>query len=237
MYRIICAYAKKSSATYVHPIEKIVLAILPIIVLGFFNNITLILVNISIFLLVHIFSKNPAKLAFKFALGIALFAAISCITFVFDYGITYSLAIILKSFSGGLCLAYLALTTPLDDILYYASKIDALKDVCDIAKSMERFLVLIEDEYLLLHRAVKSRGGLDSLPLKIKNTGKIAGLLFVNTLKRWDEIKDAISSRCYKGYMSYMIKDFNFSKIRFIVILGYNIMLLGLNYVIGHLKI
>jgi cobalt/nickel transport system permease protein len=162
MYRTILAFAKKSKLNNIHPVEKIVLSIFPIIILGFFNNITTTALNILFFTIIHIYFKNPGKVVLKFTLGIAAFSSISCITFIFDYGLYYCFAIVLKSISGGLGLAFLVLTTPLDDMLYLFSKSELLRDVCDIVKSMERFLVLIEDEYSLLYRGMKARGGFDS---------------------------------------------------------------------------
>ena len=110
---------------------------------------------------------------------------------------------------------FFALTTPIDDVLDVMAKNTWLKDICDIAKTMERFLVVINDEYLILNNSIKCRGGFDGFKLKIRNTGKMAGLLFVNTMHRWKNIKDGIDSRGYRGYMPYLEKDFDFSYLRF----------------------
>ncbi|MBZ9606799.1 energy-coupling factor transporter transmembrane protein EcfT [Clostridium estertheticum] len=72
--------------------------------------------------------------------------------------------------------------------------------------------MLIEDEYVVLYNAIKSRNGFSSLSLKIKNTGKMAGLQFVNTMKRWQDIKNAINTRCYRGNMSYLQKKIDYSR-------------------------
>lgn len=230
MFKLVSAYAKRTPLSKIHPLEKIILSILPIIILGFSNNIVIIFINIIVLILIHIKSKNPVKIVLKFSLGIATFASISCITFVFDYGFTFCLIIILKSLSGGLCLAYLSLTTPLDDVLYFAAKINLLRDVCDITKSMERFLFLIEDEFSILQNAMKSRGGFDSLMLKVKSSGKLSGVLFINTLRKWSEIKDGINSRCFNGYIPYMEKCYSFSVWRVLIIIGYNAFLIALNF-------
>ncbi len=119
-----------------------------------------------------------------------------------------------------------SLTTPIDDMLYCLSKKECLKDMCDIAKGMERFLVVINDEYNILYSSIKSRGGFDSFKLKIRNTGKMAALLFINTLSRWKIIKEGLDSRGYIGYMPYLDRNFDFSYIRFLSILTYIILIL-----------
>lgn len=225
MLKLIAALSRSSKLSKIHPNEKIVLAIFPIIIMGFARSPLPIIFNIVFFLVFHIKAKNNLKIAFKFTIEIAIFTSFSCIALIFDYGLDYIVIIILKSISAGLCLSFFSLTTPLDDVFYVVSKYNFLRDICDIAKSMERFIIVIEDEYNILYNSVKSRSGFDSFKLKIKNTGKIAALLFVNTMRRWKDIKDGINSRCYTGSMPYLTKTFNFSIYRFIAILGYNIVL------------
>jgi cobalt/nickel transport system permease protein len=175
------------------------------------------------FTILHLRCKNQFNIVMKFTALASSFPLLSSITFVFDYGLRYCLVIMLKTLSGGICLSYLALSTPMDDILYFVSRIKGLRDVCDIAKHMERFLIVIEDEYIIMYNAMKLRAGFDSLTFKIKNTGKLAGLLFVNTMKRWEDIKNGINSRCYTGSMPYLNREFEFSFTRMSFIVFYNI--------------
>ncbi|MCY6372163.1 CbiQ family ECF transporter T component [Clostridium ganghwense] len=228
MLRLIIALSKTSKLSIIHPLEKALLALGPIVICGFANNPIPLIINILVFILIHMISKNPMKIVVKFIFATTLFALLSSITFVFDYGIIYCSVILLKSISGGIGLAFIALTTPIDDILYFGSKNDGLRDVCDIAKSMERFLILIEDEYIVMNKSIKSRSGFNTFSLKVKNIGKMAGLLFINTMRRWTEIRDGINSRCYRGYMPYMEKKFDFSLKRFSCVLIYNFILICL---------
>lgn len=221
MLRTIMLLSKASKFSNIHPLEKAVLSIIPIIILGFTQNYIIVFCNILFFLTINLICKNNKKIFIKITLEVTAFAAISSITFVFDYGIIYTLTIILKSLSAGLCLSFFSLTTPIDDMLYCLSKRKYLKDICDIAKSMERFLVVINDEYDILYNSIKSRGGFDGVKLKIRNTGKMAGLLFINTLSRWKIIKEGLDSRGYVGYMPYLDREFHFSYLRFLSILCY----------------
>ncbi|EYE89218.1 cobalt ABC transporter permease [Fervidicella metallireducens AeB] len=226
MFRIVTAYAKNSKLANIHPYEKAAFCIIPILIIGFTRSILMPAINILVFIALHIISKNPLKLVLKFVLGILGFALMSSVTFVFDYGIGYCLIVLLKCLSGGLAVTYLAFTTPIDDLLYVISKNENLRDICDIAKSMQRFLILIEDEFFILHSAVKARGGFDDFKSKVLNSGKVAGLLFINTFRRWKEIKEAINSRCYRGHTCYFHKNFSSSTKRRFAIFLYNLILL-----------
>jgi len=230
VFKLISILSKNSKIAHIHPIEKILLAVIPIIIMGFSNSIYPLIFNVLVFGILHVLCKNPFRIVWKFTLASAAFASISSITLIFDYGWYYCIVLVLRTLSSGVCLSYLALTTPMDDILYLCSKNTYLRDVSDIAKSMERFIMLIEDEYVAIYNAIKSRNGFSSFSLKIRNTGKMAGLLFVNTMKRWQDIKDAINSRCYKGNMSYLQKEFDFSIGRMALILLYSGCLLYLIY-------
>lgn len=230
MLKLIMALARRSKLVYIHPLEKACLAIIPIIIMGFVKNPIIIIINILMFTILHIKTNNNLGIVRKFSLEIALFSAFSSITFVFDYGWSFVLVIILRSISAGLCLSFFSLTTPIDQIFYVLSKRKSLRDICDIAKSMERFLIVINEEYNIMYNSMKSRGGFDSFSLKIKSTGKLAALLFVNTMERWKNIKEGIYSRGYKGYMPYIYKEFNFSISRFTLIIIYNLILITLAF-------
>lgn len=214
MLKLIMALSKINRLSDIHPVEKVLLSIFPIVAIGFSHNAIPIILNIIVFIVLHAYSKNNKKIVTKFTLEIGAFAAFSSITFIFDYGLSYCFILLLKSLSAGLCLSFFSLTTPIDDVLLILSKHNWLKDLCDITKSMERFLVVIDEEYYILYNSIKSRGGFDGFKLKIRNTGKMAGLLFINTMNRWKSIKDGIDSRGYRGYTPYLAKEFNFSFFR-----------------------
>ncbi len=221
MLKLILALSRTSRIANIHPAEKIILSLFPIVVIGFSHKPAPIILNIIIFIMLHILCKNNKKIVTKFTLEIGLFAAFSSITFIFDYGWKYCFIILLKSLSAGLCLSFFSLTTPIDDALFIFAKHDWLRDICDIAKSMERFLVVIDAECHILYDSIKSRGGFNGFKLKIINTGKMAGLLFVNTMNRWKDIKEALDSRGYRGYMPYLDKNFDFSILRVVIISTY----------------
>ena len=107
MLKLILALSRTSRISNVHPVEKVFLSIFPIIIIGFTHKVIPVIINIIIFIILHMICKNNRAIVIKFAIEIATFAAISSITFVFDYGVSYCGVIILKSLSAGLCLSFL----------------------------------------------------------------------------------------------------------------------------------
>jgi len=221
MLKTILALSKTSRLRNINPVEKLLFSILPIVLIGFSNNPMPIVINIIVFILAHIICKNNRKIVLKFTIEISVFVAISSVALVFDYGLRYCFILVLKSLNAGLCLSFFSLTTSIDDLLNVCSKIDWLRDMCDIAKVMERFIILIGDEFEILHMSMKSRGGFMGYKLSIINYGKLGGLLFLNTMKRWKYIKEGLDSRCYRGVISYLNKEFKTSILRESLIVVY----------------
>ncbi|GAA0115497.1 CbiQ family ECF transporter T component [Clostridium senegalense] len=231
MLKTIIAYSKISKESHRHPLEKLCLCIFPMIILGFVHKPLPLILNIFIFLILHIKANNPKDIVLKFNIGILSFSLLSSITLLFVYNFNYILVIILKGVSGGMCISYLTLTTPLDHILSLVSKITPLQDICDIAKSMELYILLINDEASSIYNAMSCRHGFHSFKSKIKNMSKLAGLLFLNTLKRWPEIQDGLYNRCYAGRHYYSQCTSKLSYKFMLMMFMYNIILLALCFI------
>lgn len=215
MLRLLLSLSKTNRLTNIHPIEKVVLFLIPLIIMGFVeNSYWIILFNLGIVIMYHIVLKSPKTIILKFTSGILIFTIFTSISMIFDQDINYIIVLILKSITGSLYIVLFTMTTPIDDIFYIGSKYNVTRDISDIAKSMIRYLILIEDEFSLIKAAMKSRGGFDTTEGKIKNGAKVMGVLFVNTMRRWRDISDSVNSRGYTGKTVYLKQNFNFSKKR-----------------------
>lgn len=227
MLRLLLSLSKTNKLTNIHPIEKIILFLIPLIVMSFVeNSYWIILLNLGIVLLFHIILKSPKTIILKFTSGILIFTTLTSISLIFDQDINYIVVLILKSITGSLYIVLFSMTTPIDDVFYIGSKYNVTRDISDIAKSMIRYLILIEDEFFLIKSAMKSRGGFDTVEGKIKNGAKVMGVLFVNTMRRWRDISDSVNSRGYTGKTVYLEKNFDFSKKRLTLELIYIMILI-----------
>lgn len=227
MLRLLLSLSKTNRITDIHPIEKVILFLIPLIVMGFVeNSCWIILFNLAVVILCHIVLKSPKTIILKFTSGILIFTLFTSISMIFDQDINYIIVLILKSITGSLYIVLFTITTPIDDVFYIGSKYNVTREISDIAKSMIRYLILIEDEFSLIKSAMKARGGFDTTEGKIKNGAKVMGVLFVNTMRRWKEISDSVNSRGYTGKTVYLEKHFNFSKKRLILELIYMVFLI-----------
>ncbi|AHM57574.1 ABC-type cobalt transport system, permease component CbiQ (plasmid) [Peptoclostridium acidaminophilum DSM 3953] len=228
MLRLIIAFAAQSSISSVNPLQKAALFLLPVVLLGFSSGASAPAAYcVASALSMHIFFRSPLRIVATFTSGMLIFTLLTSLALLADYGPLYVAALVAKSVAGMLSILLFSLHTPMDDLLCSLSKFGALKDLCDIAKSTLRFLILIEDELRVMTFAAKSRNGFGSFKKSISTTGKIAGLLFVNTMRRWGDIKCATDSRCYKGIIPYAPKNFKFSKALLLLGIIYNAGLLA----------
>jgi len=229
MLRQIAAYAAESRIASVHPLQKAALFLPPLVLLGFCGKSPLpVAYTLAGAIIMHFFFRSPLSLVLRFTAGIFTFTLLTSLALIADYGVPYVALLVFKSVAGMLSILLFSLHTPVDDLLGSLSKSTALKDICDIAKSTLRFLVLIEDELRTMTLSAKSRNGFGSYKKSISTTGAIAGLLFVNTMRRWQDIKCATDSRCYRGVIPYSEKKFEHSTAIVLMALAYNAMLLAM---------
>ena len=221
MLREVYLYSKTGFGSKYHPGEKLLLGVIPLIIIGTKNSFALLTAYLIYFVILDLLFKVPYKMIIKFLILSVGFTALSIIGLMFSgYDFIYILRLFYKTIIGAFAISFIALTTDLDSILYLVSRFDYLKDVCDIAKSMERFLFLVEDEFVIVKNAVLSRDCSKKYKDRLKNFGKIAGCTFKNTIFRWRDIKNALDTRCYNGNINYSKLSSKFSWVRvFIVII------------------
>jgi len=226
MLREIAAYAKANPYANMHPIEKLLLCILPIIVMGFVQSWQLIIINIICFIGMHYMAKTPYKRVLKLVVEILLFYLISTVILVFDKGLSFALLMMLRGLSASLCLSLFIYTTPFDTLLHYFSQFESIRDLCDISKSVERFFILLEDEGNLIVLAMKSRGGFQGFKGRLHDMMKVFMLVFYNTMERWKITQEVLAARSYKGKFHYGKASYRFTRRSAIAIIGYNIILI-----------
>ena len=233
MLREIAAYAKANSYANVHPIEKLLLCILPIIVTGFLQSWHLIVFNIICFTAMHYIAKTPYKRVCKLVVEILTFYLLSSIILVFDRGISFAILMMLRGLSASLCLSLFIYTTPFDMLLHYLSQFESIRDLCDISKSVERFFVLLEDEGNLIVLAMKSRGGFQGIKGKLQDTMRVFMLIFYNTMKRWKITQEVLAARSYQGKFYYGEASYGFTRGSSVVAVVYNLILIVLAIILN----
>lgn len=229
MVREISLYSSNSCIANNHPLEKITLTMVSLIGASYINNSVILICNILFFIVLNIIYKNPRSILLKFIVIAVLFGASTSLSLLWQgYELKYILIILLRGINGALSVGFLALTTPINHIVYIFSKSKWTRDIGDIMKSMERFIIIIEDDFSSIFKAIKSRAGFQGLKNSIRDFGRGCGLVFKVLIFRWKEINLSLKNRCYVGNHNYYY-DFKKSNINILVIVIYGLFIIMVN--------
>lgn len=223
MIREVNLYASISKFVNVHPMEKLLITLIPLLFGAYTEKYEVVIFDIITMILLGFAAKIPGKIIKNFIYVAVLFAFCSAIPLLLERQYEFIILLLLRAINGAIAISFLALTTPINHIVYLISKINLLSDVADIAKSLETFLIIIEKDFDITLKAVKSRGYGTSYIDKIKLISKACGVVFRNLLYRWKEINEGLSNRCYIGKYHYSYEFINNYK-NYIFIIMYSIM-------------
>lgn len=232
MLREISLYSSNSKYSEIHPIEKLLLVLISLISSSYTNNSYALGINILFFAFMNLKANNPIKIVVKFMFATLIFGFFTSVTLLIQtYPIEQVFLVLLRGINGGMTIAFFALTTPINHIVYIMSKWEYTRDIADIMKTMERFIMLLESDFFLAFNAIKSRGGFDGFINSIKDFAKCCGIVFRNMIIRWREINLSLKNRCYQGKHNYCY-IFKLDSQRLISIFVYFIIMLAFNYIL-----
>lgn len=225
-------YSSNSNYSNIHPIEKLLLVLISLISCSYTKNSYILVVNILFFIFLNLRARNPLKIVWQFFLASLLFGDITAVAlFLQGYDLKYVVIILLRGINGAFTIAFFALTTPINHIVYVMSKWEYTRDIGDIIKTMERFIILLEGDFFISFNAIKSRGGFDGFINFIKDFGHCCGIVFRNMMIRWQDINLSLKNRCYQGRHNYNY-EFRFKKLRLVFICLYIIIMIYINNII-----
>lgn len=204
MIREINLYSSNSKLLKVHPVEKILLVSISLICCSYTEKIYLIALNIFLFVLLNHIARNPWRIIKKFIYISLIFSISTAITMIWqNQSLEEILLIVFRGINGAITLSFLSLTTPINQIVAFISKYDTIRDIADIIKAMERFIILLEEDFSVTFKAMKSRGGFEGFKKSLNDYGKAFGLILKNIFIRWKEISLSLQNRCYNGKFNY----------------------------------
>ena len=226
MIREISLYSTNSRLSYIHPLEKLNLTIISLVGASYINNNYLLIANILIFIILNNLSKNPISIINKFIIIALFFGVFTSISLWWQgYEYSYILTLLLRGINGAVSISFLALTTPINHIIFLMSKSNWTRDIGDIMKSMERFIIIIEEDFSTTFKAIKSRAGFCGCKNSVRDFGRACGLVFRSLIFRWREINLSLKNRCYVGKHNYYYQ-FTSNKYRIILIGSYLILMI-----------
>lgn len=153
------------------------------------------------------------------------------------YGLSWDslksgLNLILKAISAVSVMYFLALTTPLKDILYVLRKVKVPALVIELMELIYRFVFILYSESRKVHTAQASRLGYGTFRNSIKSLGTLGSMLFLRGFKRSDKIYNALESRGYTGDIVLLADEYESNKKNY----GYTILLACIFIAIGLLE-
>ena len=142
-------------------------------------------------------------------------------------GVSQAFAIFMRSYAGVSCLYFLALTTPMVDLIWVLKKIRIPVVITELMTIVYRFIfVLIETAYMI-RISQECRLGYTSIKRSYHSIGLLITNLFINSFIRARELFVALSARGYKGELIVLEEEYQTSKRNILIIACTEIILLS----------
>jgi cobalt/nickel transport system permease protein len=128
-------------------------------------------------------------------------------------GFNLGLLVFTRMLGGFSCLAFLALTTPMNELFSVLDSFKIPKIVLELAMLMYRYIFLFLDEAIEMYHSQQTRLGYSSLKKTYKSMGMLASNLFIRTWMKGEQAYIAMESRCYDGTIRLLKNKESFSQI------------------------
>ncbi len=138
-------------------------------------------------------------MAFFFGTGAPLFEPGIFNLAVTEDGFNLGFLVFSRIMGGFSCLAFLALTTPMNEMFSIFENLKMPKIVIEIAMLMYRYIFLFLEEAENMYYSQKTRMGYGSIKNTFKSLGLLASNLFIRTWLKGEQSYIAMESRCYDG--------------------------------------
>ncbi len=114
-------------------------------------------------------------------------------------GFNLGLLVFARMLGGFTCLAFLALTTPMNELFSVLEIVKVPKIVVELSMLMYRYIFVFLDEAINMYHAQETRLGYSSLKKSLKSMGMLCSNLFIKTWLKGEQAYIAMESRCYDG--------------------------------------
>ncbi|MBB6216290.1 cobalt/nickel transport system permease protein [Anaerosolibacter carboniphilus] len=248
-------YAYINSLRRVHPLEKFILSVATLFVCLFSASWLLHVSVIAFmsFLIVgfgHIPLKNYARylslpLLFLIVgiLGVIFTITREPLNFLYHIqlgswmigmtkaGLDQGRILFLRSYASVICLYFLALTTPMTDIIWVLKKLRVPAIITELMIMIYRFIFVLLETASMMYISQECRLGYGSLRNSYNSLGQLAANLFIKAFHRSQETFRALAARGYTGDISVLEDEYYGSKRNILAIVGIEIIFIALNLV------
>lgn len=135
-----------------------------------------------------------------------------------------------RALSGVSSMYMLALSTPLNEIIYVMKKARTPKIIIELMYLVYRFIFIMRDSYKSMRKSIESRLGFRDYRTSLLSFGKIISNILIVSLRKSNSFYDAMESRCYRGEIRFFIKEKRINK-KVIIGMGLSIIYLIVLYI------
>lgn len=135
------------------------------------------------------------------------------------------------------CLAFLALTTPINDLFKILNQMKIPSIVIEIAMLMYRYIFVFLEELTNMYHSQTTRMGYGNLKNSFRSLGLLASNLFIRTWVRGEQIYITMESRCYGGSLKTFDVPRSIGTKNIMILLSFESLLLLGTYLTWGLKV
>jgi len=247
------SYAYSNRLRTVHPSEKTLFAIVTMVIC---ITSPTILTPLGVLVLMAggiIFkARIPARVFIRLLLIPLSFLLISVVTIAFSIstnpsgfwlaqnvqgfiiGIRYpdlvtAVHLFLKSLGAVSCLYFLALTTPITELITLLHKIKVPFLITELMVLIYRFIFVFLDTAITIRRAQSSRIGYVSIKRSYRSLSQLFSALLGKVFLKSRDLYDSMSARCYTGEIKVLTPKYPVNLKNYLVIMVIEIPLIVLN--------
>ena len=147
-----------------------------------------------------------------------------------DENIRKSCILFWRALSGVSSMYMLALSTPLNEIIYVIKKVRTPQIIIELMYLVYRFIFIMRDSYKSMRKSIESRLGFRDYRISLLSFGKIISNILIVSLRKSNSFYDAMESRCYRGEIRFFIKEKRINK-KVIIGMGLSIIYLIVLYI------
>ena len=147
-----------------------------------------------------------------------------------DENIKKSCILFWRALSGVSSMYMLALSTPLNEIIYVIKKVRTPQIIIELMYLVYRFIFIMRDSYKSMRKSIESRLGFRDYRISLLSFGKIISNILIISLRKSNSFYDAMESRCYRGEIRFFIREKKIDK-KVIIGIGLSIIYLIVLYI------
>ncbi|WP_423791999.1 cobalt ECF transporter T component CbiQ [Methanocaldococcus indicus] len=152
-------------------------------------------------------------------------------------GLELGLLVFSRMLGGVTSTLFLALTTPMTELMYVLRDLKLPSIIVEITMMMYRYIFVLLDELIRMQQAQETRLGYVNLKTSYKSLGMLAVNLFIRTFEKGEKAYIAMISRCYDGELKSLTKIENPKLAYTLLVILFGIFMIILSYLTKYMKI